>query len=882
MALSPMMQEYRLTKEQYRDCILMYRVGDFFEMFFDDAVTVSKALELTLTGKECGLPERAPMCGVPHHAVDTYIGRLIKQGFKVAVCDQVEDPRFAKGLVKREVTRVVTPGTNLDPSSQEEGKNNYLTSIVCTDDRFGIATCDVSTGEFLLTETDSLRTLGDEIMKLMPSEIICNEAVRLCGLDLDDLKERFGMLIEPLDDRYFEDEACAQVLSDHFHAGTMEGLGIDTFPTGICAAGALLTYLFETQKTDLRHISHIQAYRSESFMVLGNSTVRNLELVETLREKEKKGTLLWVLDRTKTAMGARLLRKWVEQPLIRKEEIDLRLDAVGAMAENEISREELREYLGPVYDLERLIARISYRTANPRDLLALRSSFAMLPPIRQVISEFPAELTAKSAAEFDDLQDLRELLDAALCDDPPLAMKEGGIIRDGYSPEVDELRAAGTDGRRWLMDLEREEKERTGIHTLKVKFNRVFGYCIEVSNSFRDKVPDDYIRKQTLVGGERYTTAKLKEIEDRILGAKDRLCDLEYDMFCEIRDTLERNTERIQKAAGLVAEADALSSLAHIAVRNHYVRPEIRTDGAIRIRNGRHPVVELMQKGESFVPNDTNLDLKNRRVAVITGPNMAGKSTYMRQTALIVLLAQIGSFVPADSAEIGIVDRIFTRVGASDDLASGRSTFMVEMTEVANILRRATSRSLLILDEIGRGTSTFDGLSLAWAIIEYIANPKLIGAKTLFATHYHELTELEGKIPGVSNYCIAVKEKGDSIIFLRKIVRGGADRSYGIQVARLAGVPEAVLARANELVMELSQADITAAVSSLFDSGKKKAKPAHYDDVDLEQISFFDAVSDDDVLKELKELDVQNMTPLDALNELYRLQNRLRNRWKND
>ncbi len=882
MALSPMMQEYRLTKEQYRDCILMYRVGDFFEMFFDDAVTVSKALELTLTGKECGLPERAPMCGVPHHAVDTYIGRLIKQGFKVAVCDQVEDPRFAKGLVKREVTRVVTPGTNLDPSSQEEGKNNYLTSIVCTDDRFGIATCDVSTGEFLLTETDSLRTLGDEIMKLMPSEIICNEAVRLCGLDLDDLKDRFGMLIEPLDDRYFEDEACAQVLSDHFHAGTMEGLGIDTFPTGICAAGALLTYLFETQKTDLRHISHIQAYRSESFMVLGNSTVRNLELVETLREKEKKGTLLWVLDRTKTAMGARLLRKWVEQPLIRKEEIDLRLDAVGAMAENEISREELREYLGPVYDLERLIARISYRTANPRDLLALRSSFAMLPPVRQVISEFPAELTAKSAAEFDDLQDLRELLDAALCDDPPLAMKEGGIIRDGYSPEVDELRAAGTDGRRWLMDLEREEKERTGIHTLKVKFNRVFGYCIEVSNSFRDKVPDDYIRKQTLVGGERYTTAKLKEIEDRILGAKDRLCDLEYDMFCEIRDTLERNTERIQKAAGLVAEADALSSLAHIAVRNHYVRPEIRTDGAIRIRNGRHPVVELMQKGESFVPNDTNLDLKNRRVAVITGPNMAGKSTYMRQTALIVLLAQIGSFVPADSAEIGIVDRIFTRVGASDDLASGRSTFMVEMTEVANILRRATSRSLLILDEIGRGTSTFDGLSLAWAIIEYIANPKLIGAKTLFATHYHELTELEGKIPGVSNYCIAVKEKGDSIIFLRKIVRGGADRSYGIQVARLAGVPEAVLARANELVMELSQADITAAVSSLFDSGKKKAKPAHYDDVDLEQISFFDAVSDDDVLKELKELDVQNMTPLDALNELYRLQNRLRNRWKND
>ena len=880
MALSPMMQEYRQKKDEYKDCILMYRVGDFFEMFFDDALTASKALELTLTGKECGLPERAPMCGVPHHAVESYIGRLIKQGFKVAVCDQVEDPKEAKGLVKREVTRVVTPGTNLDPAAMDDGKNNYLVSIFCSDGSFGISACDISTGEFLITETDRLRTLTDEIEKLAPPEIICNEALLYSGFDVDGLKNRLGIMIEPMPDRSFDEGITRQALLDHFHVMSPEGLGIDTWPGGMCAAGALLMYLFETQKTDLTHISAITPYRLESYMVLGSSTIRNLELTETMREKEKKGSLLSVLDRTKTAMGARLLRKWIEQPLIVRDEIVKRIEAVTAIYENEVSGEELREYLRPVYDLERLVGRISMKTANPRDLIALKTSFEMLPHIRMLFGEFPSAAFREMEEKFDDLADLHALLEKSVEDDPPLAVKEGGIIKSGYSKDVDSYRDAKSEGRKWLMELEAREREKTGIHTLKVKYNRVFGYVIEVSNSFKDKVPQDYMRKQTLTGGERFTTGELKELEDRILGAQDKLYTLEYELFCEIRDEISANVGRIQAAAQMLSEIDVLSSFAFVARRNHYVKPNITSDGKIKIRGGRHPVVEQMQNGEGFVPNDTDLDLRKKRISVITGPNMAGKSTYMRQTALIVLMAQIGSYVPADSADIGIVDRIFTRVGASDDLASGQSTFMVEMTEVANILRNATSRSLLILDEIGRGTSTFDGLALAWAIIEYIANPRLIGAKTLFATHYHELTELEGKIEGVNNYCIAVREKGDSIIFLRKIIKGGADRSYGIQVARLAGVPEAVLTRAGELAEQLSQADITEHVETIAASPAKKGAGVHYDEVDLMQMSLFDTVSDDDVLGELKGLDLQNLTPIDALNELYRLQSRLKNRWK--
>ncbi len=880
MALSPMMQEYVKRKEEYKDCILLYRVGDFYEMFFEDAVTVSRELELTLTGKECGLEERAPMAGVPYHALDNYLNRLVKNGHKVAVCDQVEDPKEAKGLVKRAVTRVVTPGTNLDVQAKEEGKNNYILSIVAVGDRFGICASDVTTGEFLITETEGLNKLKDEIFKFDPAELICNEAFLMSGIDVSDLKERLNILIDTLDDRYFEDHASEMLLKDHFHVASMEGLGVEDFPNGICAAGALLSYLLETQKTDLSHISHVTTYHTEEYMVLGQATMRNLELTETLREKEKRGSLLWVLDKTKTAMGARMLRNWIEQPLVKKNLIEERLSMIDAMNHHEIDTEELREYLNPVYDLERLVMRLSYKSANPRDLVALKTSLSMLPSIKQLLKQFECPHLDLLEARFDTLEDIYQLIEDAIIDEPPLAMKDGGIIRDGYNADVDTYRRAGTDGKKWLLELEAREREETGIHTLKVKYNRIFGYCIEVTNSFKDKVPERYTRKQTLTGSERYTTTELKELEQKILGAEERLTSLEYELYSDIRDSITEQLVRIQNTAKIVATIDVLASLSYVARHNHFVRPEIRTDGVINIKNGRHPVVEQMTHNNGFVPNDTVLDNKSKRISVITGPNMAGKSTYMRQSALIVLMAQIGSFVPADSAKIGIVDRIFTRVGASDDLASGQSTFMVEMTEVANILRNATQNSLLILDEIGRGTSTFDGLALAWAIVEYVADRKLIGAKTLFATHYHELTELEGKIDGVNNYCIAVKEKEDGIVFLRKIVKGGADKSYGIQVARLAGVPEAVLTRADELSEQLSQADITEGIESLDTKGKRKSKSVHYDDVDLTQMSFFDTVSDDDVVKELSEIDVTTLTPIDALNELYRLQNKLKNRWK--
>ena len=876
-----MMQEYKKVKEDYKDCVLMYRVGDFYEMFFEDAIRVSKMLEITLTGKECGLPERAPMCGVPYHAVDTYVSRLIQKGQKVAICDQVEDPKLAKGLVKREVTRVVTPGTNMDLSGSDETRNNFLMSIVCTEDRFGVAACDVSTGEFMLTEVDKTAKLTDEIYKLSPSEIICNEPLLMSGLDIEDLRGRLGIMVEAMDPRYFGDTICRKTLLDHFHVGSIEGLGIAEFTCGVNAAGALLSYLFETQKTDLAHISCIRPYHTEEFMVLDGSSMRNLELVETLREKEKRRSLFWVLDKTRTAMGARMLRTWIEQPLLDVNAIQARLDAIEALNKNEITCAEIREYLNPVYDLERLAARISYKSANPRDLVALKGSLQMLPHIKSQLTELDAERFRGFLDSFDTLSDLYELIDASVIDDPPLAMKEGGIIRDGYNEDVDEYRRARTEGKAWLAELEAQEREKTGIHTLKVKYNRVFGYVIEVSNSFKDMVPDTYTRKQTLVGGERYTMPRLKELEDKILGAEDKLNSLEYELYSDVRDEIGSNITRIQNAARIVAEIDVLASLSEVARKNHYVRPKITTDGAIDIKGGRHPVVERMIENEAFVPNDTVLDNRKKRISIITGPNMAGKSTYMRQTALIVLMAQIGSFVPAKSAKIGVVDRIFTRVGASDDLASGQSTFMVEMTEVANILRSATAKSLLILDEIGRGTSTFDGLSIAWAVIEYVADRKIIGAKTLFATHYHELTELEGKLDGVNNYCIAVKEKGDGIVFLRKIVKGGADKSYGIQVARLAGVPEAVLSRAQQLLGELSSADITAAIENIAGAPRVKSKSVHYDEVDLSQMSLFDTVSDADVIKELSEMDLQTMTPIDALNELYRLQNKLNNRWKN-
>ena len=880
--LTPMMKQYMETKAQYQDCILFYRLGDFYEMFFDDALTASRELEITLTGKNCGQEERAPMCGVPYHAVESYLNKLVSKGYKVAICEQVEDPKTAKGIVKRDVVRIVTPGTNLDTQALDETRNNYIMCIVYIADRYGVSVSDITTGDYFVTEIPDSAKLMDEIYRFSPSEIICNEAFYMSGMDLDGMKERLGITIYSLDSWYFDDEVCRQKLLEHFKVSSFAGLGLADYDCGIISAGALLQYLLETQKNSLSNLTHITPYAAGKYMMLDSSTRRNLELCETLREKQKRGSLLWVLDKTKTAMGARTLRKYVEQPLIDKKEIEKRLDAVAELKDSAISREEIREYLSPVYDLERLITRIAYGTANPRDLTAFRSSLEMLPHIRYILEEMQSELLKNIHDDMDPLEDLCTLVKDAIREEPPIAMKEGNIIRDGYNEEVDKLRRAKSDGKEWLAKLENDEREKTGIKNLRIKYNKVFGYYLEVTNSYKDMVPDYYTRKQTLANAERYITPELKELEDMILGAEDKLYALEYEIYSQVRDTIAGEVERIQKTAKAVAALDAFASLAVVAERNNYTRPKINEKGIIDIKDGRHPVVERMIPNDMFIANDTYLDDKKHRISIITGPNMAGKSTYMRQTALIALMAQIGSFVPAKSANIGLSDRIFTRVGASDDLASGQSTFMVEMTEVANILRNATSKSLLILDEIGRGTSTFDGLSIAWAVVEYISDSRLLGAKTLFATHYHELTELEGKISNVNNYCIAVKEKGDDIVFLRKIVKGGADKSYGIQVAKLAGVPDLVIERAKEIVEELSDEDVTAKVSEIAvreRSEKKRSKVKKYDEVDIAQMSLFDTVKDDDVLEELKNLDVGNMTPIDALNTIYRLQNKLKNRW---
>ena len=772
---------------------------------------------------------------------------------------------------------MVTPGTTLDATTLDETKNNYLMSVVSMEDHFGCAIADITTGDCFLTEVDRPQKLLDEINKFTPAEIICNDAFFMSGVDTDDLKNRMGICIFPLDSWYFDDDLCKRILKEHFHVSSLEGLGILDYDSGIIAAGALFQYLRETQKTALSHMTSIRPYSAEKFMLIDSSSRRNLELVETMREKQKRGSLLWVLDKTKTAMGARTLRSYVEQPLIDAQEINQRLEAVEELNKKPMLRDEIREYLNPVYDLERLISRISYKSATPRDLVAFSSSLEMLPYIKQILNDFDAPILKKIFEDLDPLPDMADLIRRAIVEEPPLAQKDGGIIREGFHEDVDKFRRSRTDGKKWLSELEARERERTGIKTLKIKYNRVFGYSLEVTNSFKDQVPDTYIRKQTLTNAERYITQELKDLEDLILGAEDKLYALEYELFCQVRDTVGNEVLRIQKTAKAVAALDVFASLALVAERNQFVRPKINENGILDIKNGRHPVVEQMIDNDMFIPNDTYLDNQKKRVSIITGPNMAGKSTYMRQSALIVLMAQIGSFVPAEKANIGIVDRIFTRVGASDDLASGQSTFMVEMTEVANILRNATSKSLLILDEIGRGTSTFDGLSIAWAVIEHISSTKLCGAKTLFATHYHELTELEGKIPGVVNYCIAVKEKGDDIVFLRKIVKGGADKSYGIQVAKLAGVPDSVIQRAKELVDELSNADITAAVKDL--TAPKKKQKIVYDQVDMAQMSLFDTVQDNDIVEEIRNLDMSHLTPMEAMNILYNLQNKIQNRW---
>ena len=873
---TPMMEQYLEIKKEYEDCILFYRLGDFYEMFFDDAITCSKELELTLTGKSCGTPERAPMCGVPFHSAGSYIDKLVNKGYKVAICEQVEDPKQTKGIVKREVIRVVTPGTNINDNTLDETKNRYIMSIVYLSDSFGLSICDVSTGDYFVTEQDDINSVLDEINKFMPVEIICNDAFYVSGADIDDFKDRLGITVSSLPGWYYEDNMAKKTIFEHFGITSLNALGLETYDCGISAAGGLLIYLLETQKNSLSHIKTLKPYTSSDYMFLDRATRRNLELTETLREKNKKGSLLWVLDKTKTAMGARCLRNYVEQPLINSKEINRRLDAVSEFVSEMFIREELREYLGPIYDLERLITRVSYKTINPRDMIALKTSLSMLPYIKEILSDMNSYLIKKYVKEFDVLSDVYSWIDSAITEEPAMSMRDGGIIKEGYNEEVDHLRAAKTDGKKWLAELEEKERNNTGIKNLKIKYNRVFGYYFEVTNSYKELVPETWIRKQTLSNAERYMTPELKEIEDAVLGAEDRLNNLEYELFQQLRDMIYEQMARIQNVATIIAYFDVYSTLAVIAERNRYVRPIVNDRGKIDIKSGRHPVIEQITSEYLFVENDTHLDNKDNRLLIITGPNMAGKSTYMRQTALIVLMAQIGSFVPAEYAEIGICDRIFTRVGASDDLAQGQSTFMVEMTEVANILRNATKKSLIILDEIGRGTSTYDGLAIAWSVAEHISNPKLIGAKTLFATHYHELTELEGKLPGVKNYCIAVKEQGEDIVFLRKIVRGGADRSYGVLVARLAGVPENVLKRADEILVELINKD----------SGNR---PLPKEKVEEEisgltsQISIFDIINKtegfDDILLEIHDIDINTLSPLDALNMIHNYQTRLKEKF---
>lgn len=875
--LSPMMEQYVATKEKYKDCILFYRLGDFYEMFFDDAILASKELEITLTGKDCGMEERAPMCGIPFHAADTYINQLVKKGYKVAIGEQVEDPKLAKGLVKREVIRIVTPGTNLSSESLEETKNNYLMCISYVGKNYGISVTDLSTGVFKTCQIQQAEKVVDEINKFQPSEVLYQAGVEQVE-EIHAVCERLQVSHTEAPDYYFNLETDEETLKRQFHINSIEGLGLKDSPACVASCGALMQYLHETQMSSLSHINHIETYSVDSFMILDSATRRNLELTETLRDKQKRGSLLWVLDKTKTAMGARKLREFVEQPLLYKDAIEKRLDAIEAINKELIVREELREYLNTIYDLERLLTRIALKTANPRDLLAFKTSIQYLPDIYNLLRELPCERINEIYEDYDSLEDLYDLLEQAIVEEPPVSIKEGGIFKQGYRDEIDELRLAKTECKTWLADLESKEREKTGIKGLKIKYNKVFDYYFEVTNSFKSLVPDYFIRKQTLVNAERFTTDELNTLSGKILGAEDKLYALEYDCYVELREKLAAALVRVQKMAGYIAELDALCSLAYVADKNNYVRPSLNTDGVIDIKGGRHPVVEKMLANDSFVENDTYLNNAESRISIITGPNMAGKSTYMRQTALITLMAQIGSFVPAESANIGLCDRIFTRVGASDDLASGQSTFMIEMNEVANILRNATKDSLLILDEIGRGTSTFDGLSIAWAVVEYIADPNILGAKTLFATHYHELTELEGKLSSVNNFCIAVQEEGDDIVFLRKIIKGGADRSYGIQVARLAGVPEPVLKRAREICNELIDSDITTKVKdidikpALSEQPKKKETRSS----DYEQLSLFSSPVEMTIANELKTMDLNNMTPIKAMLYLQELQERLK------
>lgn len=864
--LTPMMKQYFETKKKYPDTILMFRLGDFYEMFFDDAVVASRELELVLTGRSCGQEERAPMCGVPFHSADSYMARLVAKGYKVAVCEQTEDPALAKGLVKREVTRVLTPGTVIENSMLNEGRNNFLASVFSVGETSGICFVDVSTGAVNLTEVSApsiSEKIINEIGRFMPSEVVFNSAASSFSKVFSFIANKTDALAEELGDGYFDFDECSKLICSHFGKKDLSELELSHTSAAVPALGAALKYLTEVQKNDLENISEISFYSDANFMKLDVAALRNLEIVETLRSREKKGSLLWVLDKTRTPMGKRMIRSWLERPLLSVARITKRHNAVGELVSQPLLRSEISEFMSGIHDLERLMTRISFGTASAKELRALSSAAAQLPYIKEKVSQLSSAMLCGIEQNIDTLEDIRTVIDAAIVDEPPFSVREGGMIKDGFHPELDSLRDIVVNGKDYIASIQQKEQERTGIKKLKIGYNRVFGYYIEVSNSYKELVPDEYIRKQTLANCERYITQELKDLESKVLGAQDRIVKLEYEIFDDVRKKAADELPRVQRTASAIAELDVLCSFAQVAAENNYSCPQISASPVIHITEGRHPVVEKMLDGEPFVPNDTELDCSDNRCAIITGPNMAGKSTYMRQVALISIMAQAGSFVPASSAEIGIVDSVFTRIGASDDLSAGQSTFMVEMSEVATILNNATSKSLIIFDEIGRGTSTFDGMSIARAVLEYAADKKKIGAKTLFATHYHELTELEGQIEGVKNYNIAVKKRGDDITFLRRIVRGGADGSYGIEVAKLAGVPKAVVDRAKKVLREIEESGIAMV------KPRDNAVDNFTENSDM-QVSFEDG-SSNEIIDKLKKIDVNTLTPIEAMSVLYEL-----------
>ena len=875
MGLTPMMRQYLAVHERVPDAILFFRLGDFYEMFFDDAVTASKELEIVLTGKDCGLEERAPMCGVPYHSAESYIAKLVEKGHKVAVCEQMEDPKAAKGIVERDIVRIVSPGTISSDDYIKASENNYLVSLCLDRQIIGLAYTDVSTGAFYATEIPSEkddRHLQNELGRIAPSEIVLNPALYKKEGFLKSLETRFGCMTDLVEQSTFELGACKKRVKEHFHVYALDALGMEGHDAAVRAAGALLAYIDETQKTESAHINHLAYYQTDAYMLLDLSARKHLELTETMRSGEKRGSLLWVLDHSVTAMGARMLRQWVISPLIRADEIKTRQRDVEELTNNTGSFKELKACLGKIYDIERICAKAAYGTLNPKDLLALKQSLRVMPNLTDVISDMNAPGLFEKYGRCDQLTDIYELIDSAINDDAPFALKDGNVIKKGYHPEVDKTRKASLKGKDWLRDLEAAEREKTGIKNLKVKYNKVFGYFIEVTKSNLDLVPESYIRKQTLTGSERFFTTELKAMETEILGAEEKLSRLEYQLFREIREKIVEQIGRIQALASKIATLDATFALATAAAIGHYVKPEIAEDGVIDIRGGRHPAAEALMEKNTFIANDCLLNQDDNRMMLITGPNMAGKSTYIRQVAIITLMAQIGSFVPADFAHIGIVDRVFTRVGASDDLTTGQSTFMVEMSEVSNILKNATPKSLVILDEIGRGTSTFDGISIAWAVVEYLLNPKICGAKTLFATHYHELTELESLEKGIHNYSIGLKETQNGVIFLRKIKSGAADKSYGIEVATLAGFPKSVTKRAKSVLRELEKGEKTYR-EGLFDHDASRVAEDQISFITMAQNSLTE--TERQVLDDLKDIEINTMTPMEAINTLNALKTAL-------